>query len=68
LNAVHRICMQTLRIFLPLQTFCLSVSVGAACSVYAPEIVLEAVVITAAIVSGLAAYSFHATRKGKDFT
>lgn len=51
-----------------LQTFCLSVSVGTACSVFAPEIVLEAVVLTAAIVGGLAAYSFHATRKGKDFT
>lgn len=51
-----------------MQTLCLSVSVGAACSVYAPAIVLEAVVLTAAIVGGLAAYSFHATRKGKDFT
>jgi FtsH-binding integral membrane protein len=55
-------------ICLAIFTFCLSVSVGTACSVFAPEIVLEAVVLTAAIVGGLAAYSFHATRKGKDFT
>jgi FtsH-binding integral membrane protein len=49
-------------------TLCLSVSVGAACSIYAPEVVLEAVALTAAIVGGLTAYSFYATRKGKDFT
>ena len=62
------ICIHLKLVLFTLQTFCLSVSVGTACSVFAPEIVLEAVVLTAAIVGGLAAYSFHATRKGKDFT
>lgn len=65
---VLAICTYPYVILSTLQTFCLSVSVGTACSVFAPEIVLEAVVLTAAIVGGLAAYSFHATRKGKDFT
>ena len=65
---VLAICTRLTIILSALQTFCLSVSVGTACSVFAPEIVLEAVVLTAAIVGGLAAYSFHATRKGKDFT
>ena len=51
-----------------MQTLCLSVTVGAACSMYAPAVVLEAVALTAAIVSSLTAYSFWATRKGKDFT
>lgn len=32
-----------------------------------PMVVLEAVALTAAIVSGLTAYSFYATRAGKDF-
>lgn len=35
---------------------------------FAPHIVLEALAITAAIVLGLTAYAFHASRKGKDFT
>ena len=37
-------------------TLCMSVSVGAACTAYAPLIVLEAVVLTAAIVGALTAY------------
>lgn len=49
-------------------TLFMSVSVGAACSAYAPFIVLEAVVLTAAIVGALTAYSFHASKKGVDFS
>lgn len=41
-----------------LQTLFMSVSVGAACSAYAPFIVLEAVVLTAAIVGALTAYRY----------
>ena len=37
-------------------TLFMSVSVGAACTAYAPLIVLEAVVLTAAIVGALTAY------------
>ena len=36
-------------------------------SVQQPVVVLEAVALTAAIVGGLTAYSFYATRTGKDF-
>ena len=50
------------------QTFSLSIGVGTACTVFAPEIILEALIITAGIVLALTAYAFHASRKGKDFT
>lgn len=49
-------------------TLFLSVSVGAACSTYAPFIVLEAVALTASIVGALTAYSFYASKKGVDFS
>ena len=51
-----------------MQTFFLSISVGAACSAFAPMIVLEAVLLTSAIVGALTVYSFWATKRGKDFT
>ena len=50
------------------QTICLSIGVGTACTMFAPGVVLEALVITAAIVIGLTAYAFWASRRGKDFT
>jgi FtsH-binding integral membrane protein len=49
-------------------TACLSIGVGTACTAAAPSIVLEALVITAAIVIGLTVYAFRAARKGQDFT
>lgn len=45
-----------------------SVTVGLACTFYAPAIVIQAVVITAAVVGGLTAYTFWATARGQDFT
>jgi len=49
-------------------TFLLSITVGTACSVYAPAIVLQALVLTTGVVGGLTAYTFWAVRKGQDFT
>ncbi|CAG9463385.1 unnamed protein product [Pedinophyceae sp. YPF-701] len=49
-------------------TLALSVSVGLACCQYPVAAVAEALVLTAGIVAGLTAYTFHATREGKDFT
>lgn len=40
---------------------------GSACTLYEPRIVLEALCLTAAIVLGLTAYTFHAARKGHSF-
>ncbi len=48
-----------------LQTACLSVGVGKACTAAAPGIILEALVITGAIVAGLTVYAFRAARKGQ---
>ena len=45
-----------------------SVSAGLACTFAAPALVLQAVCLTAAAVAGLTAYTFWATRKGKEFT
>lgn len=51
-----------------LQTASLSIGVGTACTAAAPEVILEALVITAAIVMGLTVYAFHAARKGIEFS
>ncbi len=51
----------------PMQTACMSVGLGTACTVYEPAIVLEALCLTAAIVVGLTAYTFWAVRKGYSF-
>ena len=45
-----------------------SVTVGLACTFYSPAIVIQAVFITAAVVGGLTAYTFYATRRGVEFT
>ncbi|KAH7617384.1 hypothetical protein Ndes2526B_g07986 [Nannochloris sp. 'desiccata'] len=45
-----------------------SVTVGLACTFYAPIIVIQAVFITAAVVAGLTIYTFAATRRGQEFT
>jgi hypothetical protein len=50
-----------------LQTVSISVGVGTACTLYEPVIVLEALILTAAVVTGLTIYTFRAARKGADF-
>ncbi|KAI7842402.1 hypothetical protein COHA_004041 [Chlorella ohadii] len=45
-----------------------SVTVGMAVSFYQPVIILEALLITTAVVLGLTAYAFHATKRGVDFS
>eukprot|EP00884_Botryococcus_braunii_P000946 jgi/Botrbrau1/10852/Bobra.0025s0030.1 len=54
-------------IILGLWTVCISVGVGSACTLYEPAVVLEALVITAAVVTALTVYTFHAARKGVKF-
>lgn len=49
-------------------TFLLSITVGTACSIYAPAIVLQGLVLTSGVVLGLTMYTFWAVRKGHDFT
>lgn len=50
------------------QTGAFSVTVGLACTFYAPAIVVQAVLITAGVVAGLTAYTFWATKRGVEFT
>lgn len=58
-----------LHVLIPLlQTGVFSITVGLACTFYAPSIVIQAVVITAGVVTGLTAYTFWATRRGVEFT
>lgn len=54
-------------IFLGLWTAAMSLSLGVAVSFYQTAIVLEAVVLTAAILIALTAYTFYATAKGVEF-
>lgn len=54
-------------VLLLMQTALLSVSVGTTCTFYKPEIVLEALALTAAIVVALTVYTFNAARKGANF-
>jgi protein lifeguard len=49
-------------------TIFLSLAVGMSCAVTKGEIVLEAVLLTAAVVVGLTLYTFWASRQGYDFT
>ncbi|KAF8394473.1 hypothetical protein HHK36_020681 [Tetracentron sinense] len=55
-------------IFLGLFTACLSVTVGVACANTEGKIVLEALILTSAVVSALTGYTFWASKKGKDFS
>uniref|UniRef100_A0A7N0UQJ2 BI1-like protein n=1 Tax=Kalanchoe fedtschenkoi TaxID=63787 RepID=A0A7N0UQJ2_KALFE len=55
-------------VFLGLFTACLSVSVGVTCANTDGSIVLEALILTSAVVSALTAYTFWASKKGKDFS
>ncbi|OAY78510.1 BI1-like protein [Ananas comosus] len=55
-------------VFLGLFTICLSLSVGVACANTQGKIVLEALILTSAVVSSLTGYAFWASKKGKDFS
>ncbi|URE42059.1 Transmembrane BAX inhibitor motif-containing protein 4, partial [Musa troglodytarum] len=55
-------------LFLGLFTVCLSLSVGVACANTQGRIVLEALILTSAVVLSLTGYTFWASRKGKDFS
>lgn len=55
-------------IFLGLYTACLSVTVGVACANTNGRIVLEALILTSAVVASLTGYTFWASKKGKDFS
>ncbi|ONI28563.1 hypothetical protein PRUPE_1G148200 [Prunus persica] len=55
-------------VFLGLFTLCLSVTVGVAVGNTDGAIVLEALVLTSAVVASLTAYTFWASKKGKDFS
>ncbi|CAL9163447.1 unnamed protein product [Musa hybrid cultivar] len=54
--------------FLGLFTVCLSLSIGVACANTQGRIVLEALILTSAVVASLTGYTFWASRKGKDFS
>eukprot|EP00262_Sarcandra_glabra_P009842 TRINITY_DN244_c0_g1_i1.p1 TRINITY_DN244_c0_g1~~TRINITY_DN244_c0_g1_i1.p1 ORF type:complete len:242 (-),score=17.89 TRINITY_DN244_c0_g1_i1:266-991(-) len=55
-------------IFLGLFTVCLSLSVGVACANTQGKIVVQALILTSAVVSSLTGYTFWAAKKGKDFS
>ncbi|XAR57157.1 hypothetical protein NMG60_11025197 [Bertholletia excelsa] len=49
-------------------TVCLSLTVGVSCANIDGRIVLEALVLTSAVVASLTGYTFWASKKGKDFS
>ncbi|XP_009609402.1 BI1-like protein [Nicotiana tomentosiformis] len=55
-------------VFLGLFTASLSLTVGVSCANTDGKIVLEALILTSAVVSALTGYTFWASRKGKDFS
>lgn len=55
-------------VFLGLFTASLSLTVGVTCANTEGRIVLEALILTAAVVSALTGYTFWASKKGKDFS
>ncbi|GER37449.1 bax inhibitor-1 family protein [Striga asiatica] len=55
-------------VFLGLFTASLSLTVGVSCANTEGRIVLEALILTSAVVSALTAYTFWAAKKGKDFS
>ncbi|KAL3626194.1 BI1-like protein [Castilleja foliolosa] len=55
-------------IFLGLFTASLSITVGVSCANTEGRIVLEALILTSAVVASLTAYTFWAAKKGKDFS
>ncbi|XP_023522815.1 BI1-like protein [Cucurbita pepo subsp. pepo] len=55
-------------VFLGLFTATLSLTVGVSCANTDGRIVLEALILTSAVVSSLTGYTFWASKKGKDFS
>ncbi|KAG2727354.1 hypothetical protein I3843_01G148700 [Carya illinoinensis] len=55
-------------IFLGLFTMSLSLTVGVSCANTDGKLVLEALILTSAVVSSLTGYTFWASKKGKDFS
>ncbi|KAL8171335.1 hypothetical protein V2J09_023139 [Rumex salicifolius] len=55
-------------ILLGLFTICLSFTVGVTCANTEGRIVLEALILTSAVVCSLTAYTFWASKRGKDFS
>ncbi|WOL06759.1 hypothetical protein Cni_G15493 [Canna indica] len=55
-------------VFLGLFTLSLSLSIGVACAQTQGRIVLEALLLTSAVVLSLTGYTFWASRRGKDFS
>lgn len=55
-------------IFLGLFTVSMSLTVGVSCAKTDGRIVLEALILTSAVVSSLTGYTFWASKKGKDFS
>ncbi|GFZ14059.1 bax inhibitor-1 family protein [Actinidia rufa] len=55
-------------IILGLFTLCLSLTVGVSCANTDGRIVLEALILTSAVVASLTGYTFWASKKGKDFS
>ncbi|KAL9235844.1 hypothetical protein vseg_010578 [Gypsophila vaccaria] len=55
-------------IILGLFTACLSLTIGVSCANTDGKIVLEALILTAAVVCSLTGYTFWAAKKGKDFS
>ncbi|KAF4358718.1 hypothetical protein F8388_013671 [Cannabis sativa] len=55
-------------IFLGLFTLSLSLTVGVSCANTDGKIVLEALILTSAVVTSLTGYTFWASKKGKDFS
>lgn len=55
-------------VFLGLFTSCISLTVGVSCANTDGRIVLEALILTSAVVAALTGYTFWASKKGKDFS
>jgi hypothetical protein len=55
-------------VFLGLFTLSMSLTVGVTCANTEGRIVLEALILTSAVVSALTGYTFWASKKGKDFS
>ncbi|KAK4713824.1 hypothetical protein R3W88_019731 [Solanum pinnatisectum] len=55
-------------VFLGLYTITLSISIGIACATIDGKIVLEALILTSAVVLSLTGYTFWASKRGQDFS
>ncbi|WOK91565.1 BI1-like protein [Canna indica] len=54
-------------VLLAIYTLCVSLSIGVACVTVSGRVVLQAVILAAAVVIGLTLYTFWAARRGRDF-